>query len=127
MLMAVSLDGGLCGFSISTSGKQVTELRQDSASGAEFGVVSISPDGSKLAILLADPMGKRISGPNVEIRETRGMKLLSSFSTDDALAGHDLRRGVRNNHCPAAAHTFVVQTSPSVVEYRFRKGIKELF
>jgi WD40 repeat protein len=91
-LIAVNAYGGQFGggfvrlFDL-TSGKQVAGLRQDASLGTQFGAISLSPSGSKLAILLKDPKWKSIKGPNVEIRETQGLKLLSSFSTGDAPRG----------------------------------------
>ncbi len=91
-LIAVSAYGGRFGWGLVrlfdlTSSRQVAELRQDSSSGAEFSEISLSPSGSKLAILLGDPKRKRIKGPNVEIHETASLKLVGRFSTGDAPRG----------------------------------------
>jgi WD40 repeat protein len=92
-LIAVNAYGGRFGWGLVRlfdlrSGQQVAELRQDSSSGAEFSEISVSSSGSKLAILLKDPKWKKINVPNVEIRETRSLKLLTGFST------HDVPRGL---------------------------------
>jgi len=67
-------------------GQQIAELRAN-PSGSEFTSISVSPNGSRLAVLVTNPGGNRTSGPNVEIRETKAMKLLSSFSTGDVPRG----------------------------------------
>lgn len=67
-----------------TTGEQIAELHQNPSSGAEFGRISLSPNGSKLAILLKNPKWGPIKGPNVEIRETKHLSLLNQFSTGDA-------------------------------------------
>jgi len=91
-LIGVNTHGGQLGLGLVRlfdliSGKRVAELRQDVSAQSEFISISISPSGSKFAILLADPAGKRISGPNVQIYETPGMKPLGRFSTGDAPRG----------------------------------------
>ena len=90
-LIAVNAHGGQLGpglvrvFDLA-SGQQIAELRAN-PSESEFTSISVSPNGSRLAVLVTDPGGNRTSGPNVEIRETKAMKLLSSFSTGDVPRG----------------------------------------
>lgn len=67
-----------------TTGEQIAELHQSPSSGTEFGRISLSPNGSKLAILLKNPKWGPIKGPNVEILETKHLTLLNQFSTGDA-------------------------------------------
>ena len=91
-LIAVNGYGGQFGLGILklfdlTSGRQVAELRQNSAAGTVFRQISLSPDGSKLAILLENPKRTAIQGPIVEIRETKRLTLLNQFTTGDAPNG----------------------------------------
>jgi len=65
------------------SGKLLSEARQNAQSGVEFGPVSISPNGSKAAVLLQNPRWKLIEGPDVEIRNTRDLKVAGYISTGD--------------------------------------------
>jgi WD40 repeat protein len=67
-----------------TTGEQIAELQQNPSSGTEFGRISLSPNGSEVAILLKNPRWGSIKGPNVEIRETKHLSLLNRFSTGDA-------------------------------------------
>jgi WD40 repeat protein len=70
-----------------TSGGQVAERHQDPTSEETIGAISISPNGSKLAILHRNTKWKKINdptkGPNVEICETKHLSTLSQFSTGD--------------------------------------------
>jgi len=91
-LIAVNGYGGQFGLGVLrlfdlTSGGQVAELRQNPSAGAVFRQTSLSPDGSKLAILLENPKRTAIQGPNVEIRETKHLTLLNQFRTGDAPRG----------------------------------------
>lgn len=61
-VFAVSAYGGRFGLGLIrlfdfATGEQIAELKQDSSSGAEFAAVDLSPNGSKLAILLQAPQG----------------------------------------------------------------------
>ena len=70
------------------SGKEVGEVRQDAVAEAEFGEIAISPDGSKLAILLKDRRwNEKLKGPNIQIRDGKSLKLISDFSTGDSPQG----------------------------------------
>jgi hypothetical protein len=70
------------------SGKEVGEVRQDATAGAEFGEIAISPDGSKLAIMLKDRRwNETLKGPNIQIRDGKSLKLISDFSTGDSPQG----------------------------------------
>jgi WD40 repeat protein len=73
-------------FALAT-GEQIAELNQDSSSGAEFAAVDLSPNGSKLAVSLQNTDRKAPKGPNVEIRETKQLRLLGEFSTGDVPGG----------------------------------------
>jgi hypothetical protein len=91
-LIAVNGYGGQFGFGVLrlfdlTSGGQIAELRQSPSAGTAFRQISLSPDGSKLAILLENPKRTAIQGPNVEIRETKRLTLLNQFTTGDAPNG----------------------------------------
>lgn len=90
--LAVSAYGGRFGFGLVrlfdlTSGGQVAELRQNPSAGTEFRQISLSSDGSKLAVLLENPKRTAIQCPNVEILETKHLKLVNQFSTGDAPRG----------------------------------------
>lgn len=65
------------------SGRQLSELRQDSLSGEEFGAISLAPSGSQIAVLLENPRWKKIRGPDIEIRNTRDLRQANDISTDD--------------------------------------------
>jgi WD40 repeat protein len=65
------------------SGKLLSELRQDSQSGVEFGAMSMTPNGSQIAVLLENPRWKQIRGPDLEIRNARDLKQAIYISTDD--------------------------------------------
>jgi WD40 repeat protein len=90
-VFAVNAFGGRFGWGLVrlfnlTTGEQVAELRQEPSAG--ISAIDLSPNGSKLAILLASAdraTSKR--SDNVEIRETKQLKLLSAFSTGDAPRG----------------------------------------
>lgn len=69
------------------TGEQIAELHQDSSLGAEFAAVDLSPNGSKLAVLLQGPSGTTLKGPNLQIRETKQLRLLGEFSTGDVARG----------------------------------------
>lgn len=69
------------------TGEMTAELNRDASSGAPFGSVALSPDGTKLAILLGELGGKALKGFNVEIRETGHLKLLETLATGDAPRG----------------------------------------
>lgn len=69
------------------SGAQIAELRQNPSAGAAFRQISLSPDGSKLAILLQNPRRTATKSPNIEIRETKHLALLSQFTTGDVPDG----------------------------------------
>lgn len=70
------------------SGKGVSEVRQDAAADAKFGEIAISPDGSKLAILLKDRRwNEKLKGPNIQIRDGKSLKLVSDFPTGDSPQG----------------------------------------
>lgn len=91
-IFAVSAYGGRFGWGLVrvfdlTTGGQIAELRQNPSAGTEFRQISLSPDGSKLAILLENPKRTAIQGPNVEIRETKHLTLLNQFTTGDAPRG----------------------------------------
>jgi hypothetical protein len=63
-LIAVNGNGGQFGLGVLrlfdlTSGGQIAELRQNPSAGTAFRQVSLSPDGSKLAILLQNPRRTR--------------------------------------------------------------------
>ena len=91
-VFAVSAYGGQFGlglirlFDLAT-GEQIAELNQDSSSGAAFAAIDLSPNGTKLAILLQNGDRTTLKGPNVEIRETRKLSLVGEFSTGDAPRG----------------------------------------
>ena len=90
--VAVSAYGGRFGFGLIrifdlTTGEKVAELKQEPSAGKELSAIDLSPSGSKLAVLLASNDRTVSKGPNVEIRETKGLKLLGSFSTADAPRG----------------------------------------
>jgi hypothetical protein len=91
-LIAVNGNGGQFGLGVLrlfdlTSGWQIAELRQNPAAGTAFRQISLSPDGSKLAILLQNPRRTPTKSPNVEIRETKHLTLLSQFTTGDVPDG----------------------------------------
>jgi hypothetical protein len=91
-VFGLSVNGGNFGWGLLkmfdiTTGKQIAELRQNSSSGTEFSSISLSPSGLKIAVLLRDPKWKRIKGPDVEIRETKNLNLLSRVATNDAPRG----------------------------------------
>jgi WD40 repeat protein len=92
-LFAVGGYGGRLGVGVVrvydiVSGKEVDEVRQDAAAEAEFGEIAISPDGSKLAILLKDRRwNEKLKGPNIQIRDGKSLKLVSDFSTGDSPQG----------------------------------------
>jgi len=91
-VFAVSAYGGRFGlglvrlFDLTTS-EQIAELSQDSSSGKKFAAIALSTSGSNLAILLENVDRKTLKGPNVEIRETKRLKLHSNFSTGDSPRG----------------------------------------
>jgi WD40 repeat protein len=91
-VLAVNESGGMYGwghvrvFDLAT-GKQVSELTQSPSLGTEFSEIDIAPNGSLLVILLRRPNWKRIDGPDVEIRNTRDLKLFRQLSTQDAPRG----------------------------------------
>lgn len=87
-LIAVNGNGGQFGLGVLrlfdlTSSGQIVELRQNPSAGTAFRQISLSPDGSKLAILLQKPRQTPTKSPNVEIRETKHLALLSQFITGD--------------------------------------------
>lgn len=92
-LFAVGGYGGRLGVGVIriydiVSGKQITEVRQDAVAEAEFGQIAISPDGSKLAILLKDRRwNEKLKGPDIQIRDGNSLKLISDFSTGDSPQG----------------------------------------
>ncbi len=92
-LFAVGGYGGRLGVGVVrvydiVSGKEVDEVHQDAAAEAEFGEIAISPDGSKLAILLKDRRwNEKLRGPNIQIRDGKNLKLISDFSTGDSPQG----------------------------------------
>ena len=91
-LIAVNSYGGQFGWGVLRlfdlkSGGQIAELRQNPSAGTSFRQISLSPDGSKLAILLENPRRTAIQGSNVEIRETKQLTLLNHFTTGDSPNG----------------------------------------
>ena len=92
-LFAVGGYGGRLGVGVVrvydfVSGKEVGEVRQDAGAEAEFGEIAISPDGSKLAILLKDRRwNEKLKGPNIQIRDGKSLRLISEFSTGDSPQG----------------------------------------
>lgn len=91
-LIAVNSYGGQFGWGVLqlfdlTSGAQIADLRQNPLAGTSFRRVSLSPDGSIVAVLLENPRRRAIQGPNVEIRETKHLTLLSQFTTGDVPSG----------------------------------------
>jgi len=91
-LIAVNGYGGQFGLGVLrlfdlTSGGQIAESRQNPSAGTAFRQISLSPDGSKLAILLENPKRTAIQGPNVEIRETKLLTLRNQFTTGDTPNG----------------------------------------
>jgi len=91
-LIAVNGNGGQFGLGVLRlfdfiSGAQIAELRQNPSAGAAFRQISLSPDGSKLAILLQNPRRTPTKSPNIEIRETKHLALLSQFTTGDVPDG----------------------------------------
>lgn len=91
-LIAVNGNGGQFGLGVLrlfdlASGVQIAEVHQNPSAGTAFRQISLSPDGSKLAILLENPKRTAIQGPNVEIRETKRLTVLNQFTTGDAPNG----------------------------------------
>jgi WD40 repeat protein len=92
-LFAVGGYGGRLGVGVVreydiVSGKEVGEVRQDAAAEAEFGEIAMSPDGSKLAILLKDRRwNEKLKEPNIQIHDGKSLKLISDFSTGDSPQG----------------------------------------
>jgi WD40 repeat protein len=91
-LIAVNSYGGQFGWGVLrlfdlTSGGQIAELRQNPSAGTAFRQISLSPDGSKLAILLQNPRRTPTKSPNVEIRETKDLALISQLTTGDVPDG----------------------------------------
>ena len=89
-LIAVAAHGGQFGLGLVklfelTSGQLVAELNRGSFP-AVIGAMSISPSGSKLAILFqnAEAPSKPIEDPNVGVYETTHLRVLNRFSTGDA-------------------------------------------
>ena len=89
-LFAVGGYGGRLGVGVVriyniVSGKEVGEVRQDVTAEAKFGEIAMSPDGSKLAILLKDRRWNgKLKGPNIQLRDGESLKLISDFSTGDS-------------------------------------------
>ena len=73
-------------FNLAT-GEPIAELHQDSSAGETFQDVDLSPDGSKLAVLLESSTRRPLKALNVEIRETRRLKLVRTLSTGDVPRG----------------------------------------
>ena len=91
-VFAVSAYGGRFGWGLLRvfdlkTGAQIAELNQHSSSGEQFAAIDLSPSGSKLAILLANPKGTALQGPDIEIRETKHLKLRNAFSTGNTPRG----------------------------------------
>lgn len=91
--VAISLQGGRTGTGIVrvveiSSGKDIATWNEDRPSD-EIKALSISQDGAKIALLLGNaqwPLRAPV-GPNVEVRDTRHLEVLSQFSTADAPSG----------------------------------------
>lgn len=66
------------------SGRLLSELRQDPQTRVEFGPIIVAPSGSQLAVLLENPRGKQLQGPDVDIRNARDLKLTGKISADNA-------------------------------------------
>jgi hypothetical protein len=88
--VAISLQGGRAGTGLVkvvelTSGKDVATWNEDRSSD-EIKALSISQDGTKIALLLGNAQWplKAPVGPNIEVRDIRYLKMLSQFSTGDA-------------------------------------------
>lgn len=91
-VFAVSAYGGRFGWGFVrvfdiTTGEEIAQLSQNPSSGEQFAAIDLSPTGSKLAILLENPQRTTLNGPDVQIRETSHLKLLSAFSTGDVPGG----------------------------------------
>ena len=89
-ILTISLQGGGAGNGIVkvvevTSGKDIATWNEGVPS-TYIKAISISQDGSKIALLLGDAQWplRTLSGPNVEVRDTQHLGILSRFSTGDA-------------------------------------------
>jgi len=88
--VAISLQGGRAGTGIVRvveipSGKDIATWNEDRPSD-EIKALSISQDGTKVALLLGNaqwPLRAPV-GPNIKVRDTRHSGMLSQFSTGDA-------------------------------------------
>jgi hypothetical protein len=91
--VAISLQGGGAGTGLVrvveiTSGKDVAGWNENRSSD-EIKALSISQDGTKVALLLGNaqwPLRAPV-GPNIEVRDMRHLGMLSQFSTGDAPSG----------------------------------------
>jgi WD40 repeat protein len=86
--LAVAVHGGRFGAGLIksfdlTNGELLAELNQESS--GEIFAISVSPNGSKLAILLRNQQSplKPINGPNVTIYDLRDLRVRVRFSTGD--------------------------------------------
>ena len=93
-VVAVNVYGGSAGwgvlkvFSLAT-GRELAEVKQDSSLGQEFSDMDLAEDGSSVALLLRNPKHQKEHDfePNIQIRDTKALKVLSSFSTGDEARG----------------------------------------
>lgn len=90
-LLAVASYGGQFGAGMIQvfdliSGHQIAEAH-DVPSGKVFRQISLSPDGSRLAVLLETPKRTPVQGPNIEVRKTDGLTVLTRLTTGDVPNG----------------------------------------